>query len=489
MASSSSSTCSNTVHPEDRLGYRLTHYELQEVLGVGAYGVVYSAVDLRNYQRYAVKALPNAGLDERQRRFQQKEIELHFKASRHDNIVSLVEILEAPDCTYVVMDYCPEGDLFSNITEKRRYVGNDYLARKVFLQLLDAVEYCHSLGIYHRDLKPENVLVSEGGYKLKLADFGLASTERYTSDFGCGSTFYMSPECQQAAPRSAATYDAVANDVWSLGVILINLTCGRNPWKRAHSSDSTFRAFVQKPDFLRTILPISEELDSILRLVFEMDPRKRITIAELKRRISQCPSFTLGGSQVCDVPTPTSELSEEDFIMNDVYAQHEDAGIITPPATPPVCSPEQSIHYEQPSAVEEDEYVAVDYPVADPTSPVLVSAEPFLDQLVQQPELHHSLAEKQFASSPAPSPPVVAPIHQQQQQQQQQHLVIPHHHHQAYAFQQHLQHQAQQAAAAGAWGNWPYGAFAGGWERWRSAVSWRASNAQHFVLGPGIKAC
>jgi hypothetical protein len=68
-------------------------------------------------------------------------------------------------------------------------------------------------------------------------------------------------------------------------------------------------------------------------------------------------------------------------------------------------------------------------------------------------------------------------------------LVMPHHHHQAQlAYQQHLQHQAHQQAAA-AWGNWPYGAFAGGWERWRSAVSWRASNAQHFVLGPGIKAC
>jgi serine/threonine protein kinase len=108
-------------------------------------------------------------------------------------VVSLVNILDAPDCTYVVIEFCPEGDLFTNITEHGRYVGNDYLAKRVFLQILDAVEYCHSIGIYHRDLKPENILVTDLGLTVKLADFGLATTEYITSDFGCGSTFYMSP--------------------------------------------------------------------------------------------------------------------------------------------------------------------------------------------------------------------------------------------------------------------------------------------------------
>ena len=73
------------------------------------------------------------------------------------------------------------------------FVGNDMLAKRAFLQILDAVQFCHSMSIYHRDLKPENILVTDGGMTVKLADFGLATTEAHTPDFGCGSTFYMSP--------------------------------------------------------------------------------------------------------------------------------------------------------------------------------------------------------------------------------------------------------------------------------------------------------
>jgi serine/threonine protein kinase len=180
--------------PEDRIGQVLANrLELTGILGTGAYGVVYTAIDLHTNVPFAVKALSKVGLDARQKRFQQREIRLHHEASHHPNVVSLVNILDAPDCTFVVIEFCPEGDLFTNITEQGRYVGNDFLARRVFLQILDAVEFCHSIGIYHRDLKPENILVTDFGQTVKLADFGLATTEDITSDFGCGSTFYMSP--------------------------------------------------------------------------------------------------------------------------------------------------------------------------------------------------------------------------------------------------------------------------------------------------------
>ncbi|KAF2262781.1 kinase-like protein [Lojkania enalia] len=279
--------------PEDRLGQILAgRLQLTGILGVGAYGVVYTAVDIQTNTPYAVKALNKLGLEPRQQRFQQREIQLHHQASAHPNVVSLVKILDSSDCTYVVIEYCPEGDLFSNITEQGKYVGNDALAKRAFLQILDAVDYCHSIGIYHRDLKPENILVTDQGMTCKLADFGLATSDQITSDFGCGSTFYMSPECQTAAPKPYSCYASAPNDVWSLGVILVNLTCGRNPWKRASFEDSTFRAYMKDPKFLRSILPISPELDSILKRVFEFNPAKRATIPELRDLILRCPRFT-----------------------------------------------------------------------------------------------------------------------------------------------------------------------------------------------------
>ncbi|KAL5002340.1 kinase-like domain-containing protein [Aspergillus recurvatus] len=280
--------------PEDRLGLLLANrLELTSILGVGAYGVVYTAVDIHTDVLYAVKALNKAGLDPRQLKFQQREIKLHHMASQHPNVVSLVRIMDSDDCTYVVIEFCPEGDLFSSITDKSHFVGNDPLVKRVFLQILDAVHYCHSLGIYHRDLKPENILVTDQGMTVKLADFGLATTDMFTSDFGCGSTFYMSPECQQPNPRPMSYYQSAPNDVWSLGVILVNLTCGRNPWKRASVEDSTFRAYLKDPFFLKSILPLSDEMVCILSRIFEPNPSKRITIPELRQIILECPRFTL----------------------------------------------------------------------------------------------------------------------------------------------------------------------------------------------------
>lgn len=285
------------VRPEHRAGHYLGgHLELVRVLGVGASGSVHLGLDIYDDTSYAVKALSKVGptglpLNDIQKNFQACEISLHSRAQCHPNIVSLREILDDPDCVYIVMEFCPEGDLFASITEKHSYVGNDVLAKRVFLQLLDAVQFCHNIGIYHRDLKPENILVCNQGQNVKLADFGLATTNEFTTDFGCGSAFYMSPECYKA--YGASCYQSAPNDVWSLGVILVNLTCGRNPWKRAELCDDTYSAYLHDPCFLQSILPLSIELDAILHRVFEPNPNKRITLTKLRKAIIHCPCFTI----------------------------------------------------------------------------------------------------------------------------------------------------------------------------------------------------
>lgn len=309
------------------------------VLGVGAYGVVYSAIDVQTGLSYAVKTLSrrpsptSSSSPEVQKGFRDREIALHLLASSHPNVVRLLRVFDSDeyDCHFLIMEYCPNGDLFSNITEKNKFVGNDILARHAFVQVLDAVQFCHEeLGLYHRDLKPENILLADGGVTLKLADFGLATTDTVSEDYGCGSTFYMSPgescllgmrsfsnllslsrffvglslltflvpECLSSIP-----YATGPNDVWSLGVILINLTSGRNPWKKASLDDPTFRAYVNDSHTLRRILPsLSDEVHSIIRRIFSVDPTKRITLPQLRDAILQCPTLTVQPTSNVSIP-------------------------------------------------------------------------------------------------------------------------------------------------------------------------------------------
>lgn len=111
------------------------------------------------------------------------------------------------------------------------------------------------------------------------------------------------------------------NDVWSLGVILVNLTCGRNPWKQASFQDSTYRAYSASKDFLKTILPVSDELNDILGRIFNPIPEQRITLPELRTRIMACSRFTVPPMSPPSPPTSPNHIieyvSSEDVIIDD----------------------------------------------------------------------------------------------------------------------------------------------------------------------------
>lgn len=196
------------------------------------------------------------------------------------------------------------------VVERSRYIGDDNLITKVFLQLLDAVDHCHSMGVFHRDLKPENVLCAQNGERLVLADFGLATSERQSIDFGCGSAFYMSPECQGGVRERVSSYSTAANDVWSLGVILVNLTCGRNPWRQATLSDPTFLAFTRDPaTFLQTILPLSAQANYLLTRAFELDPARRASVAELRVLVSRTRRWTMDENELVGPAEPIKQAA------------------------------------------------------------------------------------------------------------------------------------------------------------------------------------
>jgi serine/threonine protein kinase len=108
----------------DLVGHQIDNGRLEflSVLGLGAYGVVYLAVDLHAPKPVylAVKCLLRAGLDSRQRHFQRREIALHQLASRHPNVVTMHKVLEEGEYIFVVLDFCDEGDLFGMITERQK---------------------------------------------------------------------------------------------------------------------------------------------------------------------------------------------------------------------------------------------------------------------------------------------------------------------------------------------------------------------------------
>ncbi|KAM0792021.1 hypothetical protein ACM66B_006250 [Microbotryomycetes sp. NB124-2] len=126
------------------------------------------------------------------------------------------------------------------------------LISRMFGQMCQAVQACHDVGISHRDIKPENFIVVEnkqndgeggsGRITVKITDWGLGTREERCEDFDCGSKPYMSYECRN---NLAPSYDPRQADVWSLGLVLLNLLYHRNPWADPSLDDPDFSAYVR----------------------------------------------------------------------------------------------------------------------------------------------------------------------------------------------------------------------------------------------------
>ncbi|KAJ2083128.1 Serine/threonine protein kinase [Coemansia sp. RSA 988] len=288
------------------IGHSIDNGNLQfvKLIGVGTYGEVYHTVDRRSGESYAVKVLPRKycttmvqgkSSDEPfvDARLLSREVSLYARIPTHGNIVKLERMLHTKDQLFMVMEHCAGGDLYENISKNPYFhiPGNDALVRRLFLQLVSAIEHCHKNGVYHRDIKPENVLVSRDGLNIKLIDFGLATGETLCREIGCGSAYYMSPECQGGISAPVSGYLAAPNDVWALGVILINLTTGRNPWNRAHTTDPLFYRFLYDKSFLCQAIRATPSFKHIIHRVFDLNPTTRCSLEELRLLVKGCPRF------------------------------------------------------------------------------------------------------------------------------------------------------------------------------------------------------
>lgn len=193
----------------------------------------------------------------------------------------------------MVIEYAG-GELFNYIVEHGKMA--EAQARRFFQQIMTAISYSHALKIVHRDLKPENVLLDEN-LNVKIVDFGLSNimTDGDFLKTSCGSPNYAAPEV-----ISGKLYAGPEIDVWSCGVILYVMLCGRLPFE-----DENVHQLFHKISAGMYHVPsyLSPEVRSIINGMLAVDPVKRLTVPE----ILNLPWFNVDlPAYLRTIPTPST---------------------------------------------------------------------------------------------------------------------------------------------------------------------------------------
>lgn len=281
-----------------------SRYQKLEDISKGAYGIVSLAKDITASRLVAVKyifKLDDEGAPKKKdyENFSKSvkkmdsdvceealhEIAIHEKLGSHKYIIELVDCFNS----FIILEYCSRGDLYEAIQAEDGPSSTRDIVN-VMLQLISAVEYAHSKGIYHRDIKPENILIADDR-SIRLSDWGLASESRYCNDFGVGSERYMAPELFDEI--NLQIYDAAKCDVWSIGICLLNLVFHKSPFTKANEKDKSFSYFACNREALFDIFStMSVDLFTVLRHSLAIDPDNR-DLSKMKEELLNVQSLTI----------------------------------------------------------------------------------------------------------------------------------------------------------------------------------------------------
>ncbi|KAJ7176309.1 kinase-like domain-containing protein [Mycena crocata] len=321
--------------------------ELLNIIGSGSFGVVYRAREVASSMEhpvyYAVKCLGPVSPAGSVGAAEQREIALHRTCSSHHRVVTLHRHFCSHGSVFVVLDLVANGHLY-NAIRLGVFCYQTALVRKVFLQLLDAVNTCHQFGICHRDLKPENILCSYKGTRVRIADFGLAiETNNFPRPAAVGSLAYMTPGA--LGGRDRRKYDPRQSDIWALCVVLVNLISGHSPWQLAHRTDVEWQAFLLDPDYLRRKFPMSQDLSDLLRRCFSPLPQTRPSLSQLQLEFSAISELFTNSADRRLRPFPDVNVASALGLTDS--SSVSDAPSFGLPATPSPSSPPTSISVEE----------------------------------------------------------------------------------------------------------------------------------------------
>jgi len=212
-------------------GSGLGGYQLGDLLGRGASGNVYRAINFLTGETVAIKSISVQSLPASSLPEIMSEIDL-LKNLNHPNIVKYKGFTKDKDNLFIILEYCENGSLQTILKKFGKFPES--LVAVYVSQVLEGLMYLHEQGVIHRDIKGANILTNKDG-SVKLADFGVSSRTN-TPDIAAvanpdasdnevvGSPYWMAPEVIE---QSGATS---ASDIWSVGCVVVELLEGKPPY-------------------------------------------------------------------------------------------------------------------------------------------------------------------------------------------------------------------------------------------------------------------
>ena len=249
-------------------------FTIMDEIGNGSFGTVYKVKKNVTGEIFAMKSLSKPVLQKhKQLKYAISECKI-MRQLNHPFVVHLHYAFQTSKYLYLVLELCPNGDLYGLIEKKGKV--EEHISRFYIAEVILALEYLHDMDIIYRDLKPANVLIDRFGHA-KLADFGLAKENIDKGNLAmtmAGSPAYLPPEIILNKGASKAS------DIYGIGPLLFELLTGTTPYY-CDNIDSLF----QNIKTAKLIFPhyISNNAKELITQIMNRDPLKRPPISRIKR--------------------------------------------------------------------------------------------------------------------------------------------------------------------------------------------------------------